>query len=325
MRHIFLIDPPERLLPHADTTIAFMREAAARGHETWEAQVDALGARDGGRPFVEAAPIEIREGDDWYRLGEARGSFLDQLDVVWMRKDPPFDLRYVYATHLLSLVPRPTLVVNDPAALRDANEKLVTLRFPELIPETLVSSRIAELLAFREHLGGEMIVKPLGGAGGDGIFHLADKDRNVRAILEMSTRKESELLLAQRYLPEVRDGDKRVILVEGEPKGALLRVPHETESRANLHVGGVATKTRLTPRDLEICAAVGPMLRELGVVFAGLDIIGAYLTEINITSPTGIREIEQLDGVAIEKDVLDAVEARWSAAETTSRQRLGSG
>jgi glutathione synthase len=230
-----------------------------------------------------------------------------------MRKDPPFDLRYVYATHLLSLVNKPTLVVNEPQALRDANEKLVTLRFPDLIPETLVSARIEELLEFRHRLGGEMIVKPLGGAGGDGIFHLADRDRNVRAILEMATHKETELLLAQRYLPEVREGDKRVILVEGEPKGALLRVPHETESRANLHVGGKATRTRLTPRELAICAAVGPMLRATGVVFAGIDVIGGWLTEINITSPTGIREIESLDGTKIERDVLDAVEVRWRA------------
>lgn len=322
MRHLFLIDPPERLQPRADTSIAFMREGARRGHEIWQAQLDDFGARDGGRPFVSAAtPVELRAGDDWYRLGEASGSFLDQFDVVWMRKDPPFDLRYVYATHLLSLVRQPTLVVNDPQALRNDNEKLVTLRFPDLIPETLITSRMSELLAFRDRLGGEMIVKPLGGAGGDGIFHLGDKDRNVRAILEMATHKETELLLAQRYLPEVREGDKRVILVEGEPKGALLRVPHETESRANLHVGGVATKTLLTPRDLEICGRVGPMLRASGVVFAGLDIIGSYLTEVNITSPTGIREIEKLDGVVIEKDVLDAVEARWRAGAAAARAR----
>jgi glutathione synthase len=321
MRHLFLIDPPQRLLPPADTSIAFLREAAARKHEVWQAQIDDFGARDGGRPFAAATSIELRPGDDWYRLGEARGRYLDEFDVVWMRKDPPFDLRYVYATHLLSLVPKPTLVVNDPQALRDANEKLVTLRFPDLIPETLVSSRISELLAFRDRLGGEMIVKPLGGAGGDGIFHLADKDRNVRAILEMATHRETELLLAQRYLPEVRSGDKRVILVEGEPKGALLRVPHESESRANLHVGGVPTKTRLTPRELEICGRVGPTLRAMGVVFAGLDVIGDYLTEVNITSPTGIREIERLDGVRIEKDVLDAVEARWARGAGSSAQR----
>jgi glutathione synthase len=321
MRHLFLIDPPERLVEPADTSIAFLREAAARRHETWETQIDDLGARDGGRPFARAKPIELRPGGDWYRLGEPSGRFLDEFDVVWMRKDPPFDLRYVYATHLLSLVRAPTLVVNDPQALRDANEKLVTLRFPELIPETLISGRIDELLEFRRRLGGEMIVKPLGGAGGDGIFHLPDKDRNVRAILEMATRKETELLLAQRYLPEVREGDKRVILVEGEPKGALLRVPHETESRANLHVGGVATKTALSPREVAICAAVGPMLRASGVVFAGLDIIGGYLTEINITSPTGIREIEKLDSVLIEKDVLDAVEVRWRAGTDSPLRR----
>jgi glutathione synthase len=313
MRHLFLIDPPARLLPRADTSIAFMREAARRGHQIWQAQIDDFGARDGGRPFAYATPVEVLPGDDWYRLGERAGRYLDAHDVVWMRKDPPFDLRYVYCTHLLSLVRPPTLVVNDPQALRDANEKLVTLRFPQLIPETIVTASIVELLAFRERMGGEMIVKPLGGAGGDGIFHLGDRDRNVRAILEMATRKESELLLAQRYVPEVREGDKRVILVEGEPKGALLRVPHDSESRANLHVGGTPTRTLLTPRDLEICGAVGPMLRAMGVVFAGIDIIGPYLTEVNLTSPTGIREIETLDGVTIERDVLDAVERRWAA------------
>ena len=204
-------------------------------------------------------------------------------------------------------------MVNDPQTLRDDNEKLVTLRFPDLIPETLISSRIPELLAFRDRLGGEMIVKPLGGAGGDGVFHLARQGPKRPLHPRDGDREGDRAAVAQRYVPEVREGDKRVILVEGEPKGALLRVPHETESRANLHVGGAATKTVLSPRDLEICGRVGPMLRATGVVFAGLDIIGGYLTEVNITSPTGIREIEKLDGVLIEKDVLDAVEARWSA------------
>jgi glutathione synthase len=311
MRHLVIVDPLPGLKPDADTTVVFMREAAKRGHQIATCGVGDVSIGPGGQARASFVETRVRDTRDFYALGAEGSGALAEFDVVWMRKDPPYDLNYFFATHLLDLVPPSTLVVNAPRGLREVTEKLFILRFPDLCPESLVSRSIHELLAFRDKLGGEMIVKPLGGAGGDGIFHLPDKDRNVRAILEMATRKETELLLAQRYLPEVREGDKRVILVEGEPKGALLRVPHETESRANLHVGGAATKTRLSPRDLDICAAVGPMLRSTGVVFAGLDIIGGYLTEINITSPTGIREIESLDGVRIERDVLDAVEKRW--------------
>lgn len=325
MHHLFIIDPPERLLVEADTSIAFMREAVARGHRVAMCRADGLGARDGGRPFAHVADAEIYEDESWYRLEEEGARFLDAFDVVWMRKDPPFDMSYFYATHLLSLVRPPTLVINDPLALRDANEKLVALRFPDVCPESLVSSRIDELLAFRDELDGEMIIKPLGGAGGEGIFHLTRHDRNVGAILEMATRKQTELILAQRYLPAVRQGDKRVILVEGEAKGAVLRIPRDTESRANFHVGGTAARTTLSQRDLEICSAVGPTLRRMGIVFAGLDIIGEWLTEVNVTSPTGIREIYALDGPAIEKDVLDAAERRWSSRRETFGERLGIG
>ena len=225
MKHLFVADPPELFLHEADTTIAFLREAARRGHETQICQIGSLGARDGSRPFAHSTAIEANDSAEWYRLGDAAARFLDEFDVVWMRKDPPFDMRFYYSTHLLSLVPPPTLVVNDPLALRDANEKLVALRFPELCPETLISSEIEELVAFKEHLGGEMIIKPLGGAGGEGIFHLTANDRNARAILEMATHQQTEYLMAQAYIPEVREGDKRVILVEGEPKGAVLRNP----------------------------------------------------------------------------------------------------
>ena len=325
MNHLFIIDPPERLLPDADATISFMREASARGHQSSICQVDGLGTRDGGRPFAHVSTIEVSHGPNWYLLGEEQSRFLDEFDVVWMRKDPPFDLRFFYATHLLSLVQPPALVVNDPLALRDANEKLVALRFPDLCPRTMVTSRIAELLAFREELEGEMIIKPLGGAGGEGVFHLTPHDRNVKAILEMATQKETELIMAQRYIPEVREGDKRVILVEGVAKGAVLRVPSATEARANFHAGGVAVKTELSERDLEICNSVGPLLRAMGIVFAGVDIIGDFLTEVNVTSPTGIREIVNLGGPAIEKDVLDAVEARWSSGRESYRERLGIG
>ena len=311
MRHLFIIDPLPLLQVDADTTIAFMREAASRGHEMATCQVDSLGARDGGRPFARALETHTTKGPSWYRTeGDETATFLDDFDVVWMRKDPPFDMRFFYATHLLSLIGRPTLVVNDPRALRDANEKLIALRFPEVCPEALVTRRIEDLLAFLNDLGGEMIVKPLDGAGGEGIFHLTAGDRNTRAILETATHAESRVIMAQRYLPEIRQGDKRIILVEGEPKGAVLRVPHESEARANFHVGGTAHRMTLSDRDREICATVGPTLRDMGIVFAGIDVIGDYLTEINVTSPTGIREIHQLDGMRIEVDVLDAVEAR---------------
>lgn len=312
MRHGFVIDPLERLLPEADTTIAFMREAAARGYGVWSCQIDGLGVGEHGRAYAHLTELEVRPAGEtpWYVAGTTERRFLDELDVVWMRKDPPFDMAFFYATHLLSMVRPPTLVVNDPLALRDANEKLFALRFPELCPETLVTSRLDELYDFRERFGGEMIVKPLGGAGGAGIFHLHRDDRNVAVILETVTRQGAEYVMAQRYLPEIKNGDKRIILVEDEPVGAVLRMPKKGESRANFHAGGTPHRTELTARDREICQAVGPVLRDMGIVFSGLDVIGEWLTEVNVTSPTGIREIHRLDGIQIEKNVLDAVEER---------------
>jgi glutathione synthase len=310
MHHLFVIDPLENLLPDKDTTIAFMREAQSRGYAVLTCHADRLGLGQGARPYAHVVTTRMQEGDPWYAVEPAGRRYLDEFDVIWMRKDPPFDMDYFYATHLLSMVSPPALVVNDPGALRDANEKLFALRFPEVCPESLVAKSMEELLAFREELGGEMIVKPLGGAGGEGVFHLARDDRNVRAILETATRHGSEYLLAQRYVPEVREGDKRIILVEGEAGGAVLRVPRSWEARANFHVGGTPERTEMTARDKEICSVVGPTLREEGILFAGIDVIGEWLTEVNVTSPTGIREIYDLDGISIERDVFDAVEQR---------------
>ena len=310
MRHAFLVDPLPGLDVEKDTTIAFMREARRRGHEVFTGGIDGLGLAQGASPVAWLAATQLRDGDPWYETGESRLLALEGFDVVWMRKDPPVDMSYLYATLILSCVPRRTLVVNDPAALRDVNEKLFALRFSELCPESLVSRSIEELLEFREKLGGEMIVKPLFGWGGEGVFHLTPGDRNVRTILEMATRHGAEYQLAQRYIPEVRKGDKRIIVVEGEPIGAVLRVPQQWETRANFHVGGTPERAALTPRDREICAAVGPELARIGVVFAGVDVIGDWLTEINVTSPTGIREINRIEGVRLEIRVLDAVEER---------------
>ena len=313
MRHLFVIDPIERLDPEKDTTIAFLREADSRGHDLAVCTIDTLELGPYGRPQAEAIPARTLDpgaGGAWYEVGTGRTAFLDEFDVVWMRKDPPFDMSFYYATHLLSMVAKGTLVVNDPLALRDANEKLFALRFPAVCPPARVSRRIRELLAFQGEMGGEMIVKPLDGAGGEGIFHLKAGDRNTSAILEAATAHESRYIMAQRYLPEIRQGDKRVILVEGEALGAVLRVPAEGESRANFHVGGQPAATEVNDRDHEIAAAIGPELVRLGIVFAGIDVIGGWLTEVNVTSPTGLREIADLGGPRLEIDVLDAVERR---------------
>jgi glutathione synthase len=310
MRHAFIVDPLPSLLVDKDTTIAFMREADRRGQEVWACGAETLGVGEGGRPFATLERVTLRDGDAWYEVGPASRQPLGGFDVVWMRKDPPYDLNYFFEAHLLELVPESTLVVNSARGLREVTEKLFVLNFPELCPETLISRQIDELIEFREKLGGEMIVKPLGGCGGEGVFHLRPEDPNVRALLEMVTRHGEEYQIAQRYIPEVRQGDKRIILVEGEPVGAVMRVPQHWESRANFHAGGSAERTELTAREREICAAIGPTLVEHGILFAGIDVIGDWLTEVNVTSPTGIREINELDGVCLEALVLDAVEAR---------------
>jgi glutathione synthase len=222
-------------------------------------------------------------------------------------------MAYITATHLLELLPEEgPLVVNDPAAVRNAPEKLFVLRFRELMPPTLLTLDIREIHEFwREH--GDIIVKPLFGNGGAGVFHLRPGDENLNALIEMYNAFHREPVMVQRYLPEVRRGDKRIILVEGEPVGAVNRVPPEGEARANLHVGGRAEKTTLTGREREICREIGPTLREQGLVFVGIDVIGDYITEINVTSPTGIQEIARLDGVDLAVNIWEAVEARHAA------------
>ncbi|MEC8652036.1 MAG: glutathione synthase [Planctomycetota bacterium] len=307
MRHLFILDPLDLLHVEGDTSIAFIHEAWRRGHVVETCEVGDLGQR-GGEPFARAR-VTTAGASEWWSTADSRDVPISDYGAVWMRKDPPLDDAYLFATLLMSRAEGPVMV-NDPAALRDQNEKLFALEFPELCPTTLVSRRVDQLLAFRDELGGEMIVKPLDGNGGRDVFHLTPGDRNARAIIEAGTSSGQRLLLAQEYVPSVRAGDKRIILIEGEPAGAVLRVPAADEARANLHVGGRAVAAELTARDREICARIGPRLRELGVIFAGIDVLGEVLTEINITSPTGLREIEQLSGVALEAGVMDAVEAR---------------
>ncbi len=310
MRHLFIVDPLVGLNVEQDTSIVLMREATRRGHEVLACEVVDLSVGDGAVPMVSRVELQVGEEEDWYEAGSPRSEALGSFDVVWMRKDPPYDIDYFFVTHLLGLVPPPTLVVNDPVGLREVTEKLFVLRYPDITPQSLISRNVAELEAFREKLGGEMIIKPLGGCGGEGVFHLTPGDRNVKAILELGTQHGTAYQIAQRYVPEIRIGDKRVIVVEGEPVGAVLRVPRDEESRANFHVGGTAQKAEVTPRDRVICERIGPDLRRFGIVLAGIDVIGEWLTEVNVTSPTGIREINALDGVALEASVLDAVEQR---------------
>jgi glutathione synthase len=309
------MDPIETINIDADTTFVLALEAQARGHALYHYLPGHLSLRD-GRLRARGRRLEVRrEPGRHHSFGPFQILDLAAMDVVLMRQDPPFDMAYITATHLLEHIHPATLVVNDPAAVRNAPEKLFVTRFEGLMPPTLITSDREEVVAFRaEHE--DIIVKPLFGNGGAGVFRLQPGDENLNALLELFTQLYREPLIVQRYLPEVRQGDKRIILVEGEPIGAVLRVPAKGEARANLHVGGTAVKSALTTREREICAAIGPTLREQGLLFVGIDVIGDYLTEINVTSPTGIQEIDRFDGVRLESQVWDAIEARLSERGT---------
>jgi glutathione synthase len=307
------MDPIDTINIDADSTFALALEGQARGHALFHYLPQALTLRD-GRLFAQGRKLEVfRRHGNHHRFGEFEELDFAGFDVILMRQDPPFDMAYITATHLLELLQEAgPLVVNDPAAVRNAPEKLFVLRFKELMPPTLLTLDIGEIREFwREH--GDIIVKPLFGNGGAGVFHLRPGDENLNALIEMYAAIQREPVMVQRYLPEVRLGDKRIILVEGEPVGAVNRVPPEGEARANLHVGGRAEKTTLTGREREICCEIGPTLREQGLVFVGIDVIGDYITEINVTSPTGIQEIARLDGVDLAVNIWDAVEARHAA------------
>lgn len=317
----FLMDPIETIDVEGDTTFAFMLEAQRRGHELLYLQPQHLSVRD-HQVIATAFPVRVRRPDPselieggpmrHAELGTPRRVVLDEsVDVLFQRKDPPVDADYVSTTQILTLCRR-TLVLNRPESILIANEKLFALHYANYMAPTLVTRRIHELLEFMEDLGGEMIVKPLYGRGGEGIFHVQRGDRNLASILEQSTRFGTSLVMAQRYLPAVRQGDKRILLLEGEPLGALLRVPAEGETRANLHVGGRAERTVLDADDQKIILALKPKLRELGLFFVGIDVIGGYLTEINVTSPTGIMAVNELENCHLEREVIERVEVLCS-------------
>jgi glutathione synthase len=305
MRLLVVMDEPARINPRTDTTLVLIAEAMRRGHAVEVCTPDSLWL-DHGAPQTFAFLVGSAGASGLGVAEEGRACALELFDLILMRKDPPFDLDYYFATLLLTRAkPR---VVNDPRGLREANEKLYIFNFAEFIAPTRVTRSQAELREFLEEMGGQMIVKPLDGCGGSGVFHIQAGDRNTNSILEMVTEDGGRLVMAQKYLPEVRGGDKRILLLDGEPIGAVLRVPRDDETRGNLHVGGVATRTTLDARELEICKALAPRLRRDGLYFVGIDVIGGFLTEVNVTSPTGVQEIDRLDGVKLEEKIVDWLE-----------------
>lgn len=303
------MDPIETVDINADSTFALALEAQRRGHALFHYLPQHLALRN-GRVMAWVRPLEVRrEAGNHATLGEAELLDLATMDVVLMRQDPPFDMAYITATHLLEHIHPETLVVNDPFHVRNAPEKLMVTHFEGLLPPTLITADRRQILEFRKEYK-DIVLKPLFGNGGSGVFHILPEDENLNALLEMFTQLYREPVIVQQYLPEVRGGDKRIILVDGKPAGAVNRVPMQGEARSNLHVGGTAQKAILTTRDREICEAIGPTLEARGLIFVGIDVIGNYLTEINVTSPTGIQEIDRFDNTRIEAQIWDAIQLR---------------
>ncbi len=309
MKIAFQMDPIQTVNIDADSTFRIAEEAQARGHELFFYTPDHLAFQEGkitarGQNFT----VQRVQGQH-AALSEMQEVDLADFDVIWLRQDPPFDMHYITTTHLLDLIHPDTLVVNDPFWVRNYPEKLLVLRFPDLTPPTTVARDLETIKAFKKKHG-DVILKPLYGNGGAGVFRLDQNDRNLASLHEVFTGFSREPLIVQKFLPDVSNGDKRVILVDGEPIGAINRVPAKGETRSNMHVGGRPEKVGLTERDRRICAAIGPLLREKGQIFVGIDVIGDYLTEINVTSPTGIQELERFDGINAAEKIWEAIEAR---------------
>jgi len=318
------MDPMEPINIDGDSTFALMLEAQARGHMLWHYEVRHLALREGrrgdghspgGARILErltalARPVQVqRQYGRHFAFGQAETLDLAGMDVVLMRQDPPFDMAYITATHMLEHIHPATLVVNDPASVRNAPEKILVTHFPDLMPPTLITWDLEAIRDFRiKHA--DIIVKPLFGNGGAGVFRIRPDDENLGALLEMHFARSREPLMIQRYEPAVRQGDKRIILIDGEPAGAINRVPAQGEARSNMHVGGRAEKAALTARDIEICRRIGPTLRDQGLLFVGIDVIGEWLTEINVTSPTGLQEIARFDGTNLAGAIWDKIEEK---------------
>ena len=308
MKIAIQMDPIEAVNIASDTTFMMAMEAQARGHALWVHDFRTL-ALEEGRLFCRARPVTLRDvpGDHVTLGDEVRLDLQTDVDVILMRKDPPFDMAYVTATYLLETVHPGTLVVNDPAEVRSAPEKLLVTKFLGLTPPTLISSDPVALVAFHEKHG-DVVLKPLHGAAGSGVVRLKAGDPNLEALIEIHATGSRDPLVIQKFIPAVSKGDKRIILIDGEPVGAINRIPAKDQVRSNLRVGGTAAPVELTPRDLEICAAIGPTLKARGLLFVGIDVIGDYLTEINVTSPTGAVQLKAFTGI-------DAAALMWDAIE----------
>ncbi|NRB17537.1 MAG: glutathione synthase [Rhodobacteraceae bacterium] len=309
MKIAFQMDPIGDVDINGDSSFRLAEEAQARGHTLFYYSPDQLAYQE-GRITARGQDMTVqRVAGDPAILGPQREVDLADFDVIWLRQDPPFDMHYITATHLLDRLKGQVLVVNDPFWVRNYPEKLLVLDFPELTPPTTIAHDLDTIKAFKAKHG-DVILKPLYGNGGAGVFRLDVHDRNLTSLHELFMSFSREPLIVQKFLPDVSNGDKRIILVDGKPVGAINRVPAKGETRSNMHVGGRPEKIGLTDRDLEICAAIGPLLKERGQVFVGIDVIGDYLTEINVTSPTGIQELERFDGVNIAEKIWQAIEAK---------------
>ena len=305
----FQMDPMESIDISGDSTFALALEGQRRGHELYHYLPSSMSLNEG---LLKASVkyLEVRDNiNNYFSYGPPKHKSLSDFDVILMRQDPPFDMAYITSTHLLEHIHPKTLVVNNPYHVRNAPEKIFVTNFMEFMPPTLISKNINEIRSFREKYN-DIVIKPLFGNGGFGVFHVTPNDENLNSLVEFFSAYFREPIVIQAYLPEVKLGDKRIILVNGQAVGAISRVPAEGEARANLHVGATAHRTKLTEKEKIICNTIGPKLRENGLLFVGIDVIGDYLTEINVTSPTGIREISALDGIKLDVKIWDAIETQ---------------
>jgi glutathione synthase len=317
VKFAFIIDPLSKLDPGHDTSVALMEASQALGHEVWVTQAQELSVVNGQAwallQEVQLTPAQLVEGrwvvsEQWYAVSQAVLRPLEEMDAVFMRTDPPVTVPYLYATYILDYInPETTLVVNTPSGIRMANEKMYALQFEEVIPETIVSQDKSVIRKFLEEKG-TAVLKPLGGKAGEGILFLDKSDRNFNSLVEISTKQGREPVMVQTYLPAAKDGDKRIILLDGKAIGAVNRIPTGNEFRGNMAVGGRVAQTDITEQEQKICAVVGPKLQQDGLYFVGIDVIGGYLTEVNVTSPTGIREIDRLNGTRLGEEVIAWVE-----------------